>query len=530
MLQTIRPLIRPWLSGTLAQFKIDLERPGEAQQRVLAQLTRSLSSTEYGRAHKVRAFDGYDDFAQKVPVVCYEDLEEWVERQKNEEGNILVSERVLFYEKTSGSSGPAKYIPYTKGLKESFNSMFTLWLCDLLDSGPRFDTGKIFISISPMLASAQKTDRGIRIGLEDDSEYLSEGLRFLLKPFMVLPASIKRLQNPAMFKRAVAILLLAESRLEVVSIWNPTMFEIILDYIQENRQALSRDLCRGAVICENVEFKFRPVAASRLKLLEQASVEWPGVWPYLKLISCWTGAHSATAARRLGERFPGVFIQGKGLLATEAPMTFPLIEARGFVPLPAELFYEFIDDAGQIRLLQHLESGQEYEIVVTQKGGLYRYRIGDRVKVTHYYRSTACLEFIGRSDAVCDMVGEKLNESFVQSCLSRFFDETGSFQSLLPVLAARGVSYYLLLADRLPQFAGSFEEAFDEALCGAFHYRNARALGQLGGAKVIAASKARDIYYDYFTSKGVRLGDIKHSYLIRDISDAANIIKKIDSL
>jgi hypothetical protein len=530
MLRIIRSLIKPWLGDTLARFKNDLERPGEAQQRVLAQLIKSLSATEYGRAHKVRAFDGYDDFAQKVPIVCYDDLEEWVERQKKEEGSVLVSERVLFYEKTSGSSGPAKYIPYTKGLKESFNSMFTLWLCDLLDCGPAFDTGKLFISISPALASAQKTDRGIRIGLEDDSEYLSEGLRFLLKPFMVLPASIKRLQDPAMFKRAVAALLLAESRLEVASIWNPTMFDIILDYIHENREALSQDLRRGSVTCEKIEFKFKPVAASRLKLLEQAPVEWAEVWPHLKLISCWTGAHSDRAARRLVEKFPGVFIQGKGLLATEAPMTIPLIEARGFVPLPAELFYEFLDKTGRVRLLHDLEAGQEYEIVATQKGGLYRYRIGDCVKVTHYYRSTACLEFTGRSDAVCDMVGEKLNESFVQSCLSRFFVETGSFQSLLPVQSGRGASYYLLLADRLPQSAGSFEEALDEALCGAFHYRNARLLGQLGRARVIAASKARDIYYDYFTSKGVKLGDIKHSYLIRDISDAANIIKKLNGL
>jgi hypothetical protein len=530
MLQTIRSLIRPWLGAAVARFKTDLERSGEAQRRVLAQLIGSLSATEYGRAYKVRAFDGYDDFAQKVPIVGYDDLEEWIERQKNEEGSILVSERVLFYEKTSGSSGPAKYIPYTNGLKESFNNMFAVWLCDLLDRGPAFETGKIFISISPAPVSAQKTDRGVRIGLEDDSEYLSEGLRLMLKPFLVLPASIKRLQDPVMFKRAIAALLLAESRLEVVSIWNPTMFDIILDYIQKNGEALSQDLGRGSVTCENIEFKFKPVSVSRLKLLEQASVEWTAIWPHLKLISCWTGAHSATPARRLANRFPGVYLQGKGLLATEAPLTFPLIEARGFVPLPAELFYEFIDDAGQVRLLHQLEAGQQYEIVVTQKGGLYRYRIGDRVKVTHYYCDAPCLEFIGRSDAVCDMVGEKLNESFVQSCLGRFFVEPGSFQSLLPVLSARGECYYLLLADKLPQPAASFEEALDEALCDAFHYRNARSLGQLGRARVIAASKAREVYYDYFTNKGMKWGDIKHSYLIRDITDAANIIKKINSL
>lgn len=37
-------------------------------------------------------------------------------------------------------------------------------------------------------------------------------------------------------------------------------------------------------------------------------------------------------------QFPNVFVQGKGLLATEAPMTIPLIEANGYVPVLDEVF------------------------------------------------------------------------------------------------------------------------------------------------------------------------------------------------
>ena len=55
---------------------------------------------------------------------------------------------------------------------------------------------------------------------------------------------------------------------------------------------------------------------------------------------------------------------------------------------------------------------REYDIVLTQHGGLYRYRIGDRVRVTRFYQATPCLEFVGRSDAVCDLTGEKLHERF----------------------------------------------------------------------------------------------------------------------
>ena len=187
-----------------------------------------------------------------------------------------------------------------------------------------------------------------------------------------------------------------------------------------------------------------------MAVLKAQPIDWSRLWPRLKLISCWTSANASAAALRIGDKFPGVCLQGKGLLATEAPMTLPLIEARGFVPLIGEVFYEFLDDRGNISLLHELEAGREYEIVLTQKGGLYRYRIGDRIRVTHFYKATPCFEFIGRSDAVSDLVGEKLNETFAQSCLSKLPLGSSGFQALLPVMPERGRCHYVLVIDELP--------------------------------------------------------------------------------
>ncbi|HXG65451.1 MAG TPA: GH3 auxin-responsive promoter family protein, partial [Blastocatellia bacterium] len=134
----IRQTLRTSLRYLLADFREQLRRPQETQQRLLGKLLSNLCETEYGRSLAVKASDAYDDFAARVPVVTYDDLSPWIERQKREEGRALTSEPVLFYEKTSGSSGPAKYIPYTAGLKASFNRMFFVWLGDLLENGPRF--------------------------------------------------------------------------------------------------------------------------------------------------------------------------------------------------------------------------------------------------------------------------------------------------------------------------------------------------------------------------------------------------------
>jgi hypothetical protein len=531
MFKAIRPIIKPFLRPLLANFKTALQNPRQSQQLVLRKIIADLAATEYGRSLRINAGDDYLTFAAKAPIVTYDDFSQWIERQKKTEQPVIVSDPVLFYEKSSGSSAAAKFIPYTKALKNSFHHMFLIWLGDLLGNGPRFKTGKTFISVSPAFHKAQATERGIRVGLEDDTDYLNPWVRILCKPFFVLPPAIKQLQEPQNFKRVSAVLLFAEQNLEVISIWNPSFLEVILDFIQASRDLLTDDLRRGSVTLENLDFKFKRPSEERLSLLKEKGFVWQDIWPELKLISCWTSANARLSAERIATEFPGVFLQGKGLLATEAPVTLPLIEAQGFAPLLSEVFFEFINEQGDTRLLHELEIDCEYEIVLTQQGGLYRYRIGDRVRVTHIYEATPCFEFIGRSDAVCDLVGEKLNEQFVRDCLSRLSWQS-NFRTLLPVMRDR--PHYLLLCDSLT-FASasgslpdvsSLEAEVENLLCEAFHYRNARLLGQLGAARVCLIRNARDLYHEYFMSKGMKLGDIKPGVLMAGIEDAEKLTER----
>jgi hypothetical protein len=507
----------------------DLRRPQEAQRRLLGKLISSLSDTEYGRSYKIRADDDYDTFASKLPIVTYDELSLWIDRQQNTEGKALVSEPVLFYEKTSGSSGAAKFIPYTRSLKASFNRMFLIWLSDLLTNGPQFRTGKVYMSVSPAFRRNQATARGVRIGLDDDTEYLNRWVGRALKPFLAAPPAVARIQNPDSFRLALATLLIAETKLEAISIWNPSMFEVILSYIERRRDLVVSSLKKGSIVCDGLEFRFNRPATSRLESLEEQPIAWTRVWPGLKLISCWASAHAAAAAHGLAEKFPGALLQGKGLLATEAPLTMPLIAASGCAPLPSEVFYEFLDERGRIFRLHELQKEGEYEVILSQKGGLSRYRLGDLVRVTGFYLGSPCLEFAGRSDAVCDLVGEKLNENFVRVCLEKL-SMSECFQTLLPMMPERGLSHYLLLTDSLPKEITQIEAELESEFCQAYHYRNARLLGQLGPVKVRVGPRLREAFHDYFVCKGMKWGDIKHCHLIRRTEDAARLIAKLGAL
>ena len=511
------------------------------QQEICDRLIKS----EYGKYLGIRSLQDW----QQVPIVDYDDLKPWIDgvgghSSRATEGKSithplqaqLTSEPILFYEKTSGSRSAAKLIPYTKSLRRSFNHMFCVWAHDLIRNGPAFSTGKIYFCISPQFQyCSDKTDltsslklrlaplpyegRGeldapLLVGeglgerltenapnldhssLQDDSEYLDHWLRWLLHPFLISPANLHHLKTAEEFKRQLCLALLQAEQLETISIWSPTFLKIHLNYIQTHRTELRQSL---------------KISTERDRLLCEPEIPWTKLWPELKLISCWDSVCAADPAQFLRDLFPGVMVQGKGLLATEAPMTIPLIAAQGCVPVLDEVFFEFEHGSGEIYLLQNLQIGQEYNIILSQKGGLYRYRIGDRVRVTHYYLNTPCLEFLGRDCSISDLVGEKLNEEFVSEALKELALEGTSFQCLVPTIISE--AHYIFLLDKVNTPTNAIAEQLEQFLHQSPHYRHARLLGQLSPVQVLVSPQIPEILTSQRIVSGKKWGDIKHSLL-----------------
>jgi hypothetical protein len=148
---------------------------------------------------------------------------------------------------------------------------------------------------------------------------------------------------------------------------------------------------------------------------------WSELWPKLALASCWADASSAPWIPLLRERLGAVAIEPKGLLATEGITSLP--DATGGSPrLAAEChWHEFLDDDGRFTDLRDLQTGCDYEVLLTTAGGLFRYRSGDRVRVSST-GGLPRLRFIGRKGTVSDLVGEKLHES---ELLSAFLQTRG---------------------------------------------------------------------------------------------------------
>lgn len=461
----------------MRQFRAALADPATAQAATLERITGLVAGSPYARRVGLTAGMSYEQFACRVPLCDYEDLRPWVDRDVATGEPQLSRRPTVVFERTSGSSGRTKLVPYSAALLASFNACFVLWAHDLLAHGPKLTTARTFCGVSPALELGGRTPHGIPISLADDAAYLAPRYQRLLQRLLVASPSLKSITDGDEYRRALAAVLIAERRLEIISVWSPTYLLALLDTIVSLR----------------------------------GPTDWTQLWPELTLISCWTDAGSRAFVPALRRAFPRVRIQGKGLLATEAPITVPLSSAPAPVPLLDEVFLEFEDEDGEVRRLHQLVDGAEYGVVVTQAGGLLRYRMGDRVRVAGRVERTPCLEFLGRHGG-SDLTGEKLDERQAHAALSAELGTEGHCSYLMAVLPAG----YVCVTDH-PQAATDacgLARRLETQLAQSFQYRQARHLGQLAPLSVAHRADARAAYEAAQLARGLRWGNIKFAALL----------------
>ena len=262
-------------------------------------------------------------------------------------------------------------------------------------------------------------------------------------------------------------------------------------------------------------------------------VDYSVIWEKLSLVSCWADSDSYEIFIKLKEKLNfdkkniNLKFQGKGLMSTECIVSFPLENVKnGSVAAYNSFFYEFIqvsDDELENRspkLLDELELGERYCVVVTTNAGLYRYNTNDIVEVTGFYHKIPIVRFVGRINSFSDIVGEKLKNSFVEKQVLTTLEENnikGEFLLFAPVRNETGEIFYTLFLE-IKKDGRKFnwkqiENEMNSSLCKAFHYEYAYKLGQLGKVRVFLIEKNGLKTYTAEKSKKQKIGDIKYRLL-----------------
>ncbi|MBI4496919.1 MAG: GH3 auxin-responsive promoter family protein [Chloroflexi bacterium] len=507
------------------------------QWALLRGLLARHAETEFGRRYGFATIRSAAEYQARVPLSTYDDYRDAVQQIAAGQRRVLTMDPVVLLEPTSGSTAPTKHLPYTAALKTEFRRAVAPWLADLYRHVPGLLRGQAYWSVTPVARRNERTPGGIPIGFEEDSEYFGGLERVLVHRIQAVPPAVRLIAEVEAFRYTTLLFLLRSRRLALISVWNPTFLTLLVGRLPVWWPRLADDIAAGTItppgplppdVAQQLMAALRPDSrrAAEVRAALQAS-DGPAevharLWPYLRLISCWSDGNAALPAADLARLFPQARLQGKGLLATEGVVSFPLVGQPGGVLALRSHFFEFLpsdDPPGQVAsvpLLAHeLQTGCRYAVVMTTGGGLYRYQLHDRIEVVGHFGACPLVRFVGKEAHVSDRFGEKVNAGHVEAALTALLARYGLQPALAMVACdeAEGTHAYTLFIEEqqhpdavLRQLGADLEAALQEN----YHYRYCRDLGQLGPLRVFRiAEQGLETYFATCQAQGQRLGDIK---------------------
>ena len=515
-----------WIHLNTAQyhrFLRTLDQVEEVQCRYLLSLLHYNAKTKYGIRHNFMDISSLKEYQQAVPITEYEDYSRYIEEIAQGETGVLTQDPVLLFEPSSGTSSGSKLIPYTRALKVEFQRGIAPWVVSLFKRKPELLRGSAYWSISPPITQERYHGR-IPVGFNEDAEYLGFMGRWLHTQVTAVTQEVANLTDADAFRRQTLVHLLAAEDLAIISVWSPTFLSLLLTQLIDNQDEILWLLGKSGLAAAVK----RAEMVKSIMLQEQGDSLFEHIWPNLAVISCWTHGFSKLYVKEIQKYFPNVEIQGKGLVSTEAFVSLPLLPDRDPILAVDSHFFEFCDiESSGIHLAHELEKGKVYSVIVTTGGGLYRYRLGDLIKVTGFFGRVPNLRFVAKEGTVSDLFGEKLHPDHVQRSAEDIFSTCSikpSFFLFAPVKnGTNAVAYSLFLdtAGITMEQAKFLRDALEERLCENFHYAHCRNVGQLGALRLFTIDRAGGAPGDIFTRemqrRGLKLGDIKPAILDREM-------------
>ena len=447
----------------------------------MAELLPILQGTAWAREtglDRVRDVDGF----RGMPVVGYADVRPFVDRICGGEPDVLTTEPVEMLERTGGSAGGDKLIPYTKRLRAEFAQAVGAWMVDLHVGEPRLLGTASYWSVSRAVRRPERTAGALRVGFDDDAEYFGPVERWAIAQLMAVDSSVARSPDIAAWRRATLTALVECRDLGLISVWSPSFLTGLMDALVGAELALSRE------------------ARVRLDRALAADLDASVLWPRLRVVSAWGDGFAGRLVPAMLGPFRRVRFQPKGVLATEGVVSFPLVGWEGGVLAVTSHLIELREvGGGAVRWADEVEVGGRYQPILTTGGGLVRYALPDELEVLGFVDEIPRVRLVGRLDRGSDLVGEKLTAPFVDGVVAAVAPGAG-FAMLIP---AEDPLRYVLVVDR--PGTGDVEAALAET----YHYAYARELGQLGPAEVRVVPDAWARWERGVEAAGLTLGDQK---------------------
>ena len=515
-------------------------RAPEVQARLLRRILEEASETDFGRAHGLGRVRTEEELRRALPIAGYERVAPYVERAKRGETEALFPRgtRLHMFAMTSGTTGEPKYIPVTDAGLKAYRKGWHVWGVHALDDHLDAFGAKILQITSRM--DEETTPSGIPAGAM--SGLTARGQRLTVRRMYVMPPEASAADDMATKYYLACRLGLMERRVMPITA-NPSTLLGLAKAMDGRREDLIRDVADGTLAADlAIDEAIRRRLESRLKAMPERARELEAVarrsgrlypkdvWE-LPLIGTWKGGTLSLYLREMPTYWGDAPVRDIGLVASEGRFSIPLrTEGSAGVLDVTSAFYEFvpegeIDSARPIALKPHeAEIGRNYFLVLTTTGGLFRYHLGDLVKVVDRMGPTPVLEFLNRGEHVSNLTGEKITEFQVTIAVNGVLGRLGlgvRNYCLAPTWAA--MPCYALLVEACEvarERAGALAAAVDAALAERnIEYATKRKSGRLGPVRVKRIPSGTWEAYDAaaVAARHGRVEQYKHKFLVNTV-------------
>lgn len=430
-----------WLS-IKRMNEIDLFRkyPGNVQHDQLMHLIQAAKDTEWGIMYGYESITNYDDFAKVVPLQQYEDIKPNVDRLRDGKQNILWPEEIKWFAKSSGTTNDkSKFIPVSQeGLDNCHirGGKDTLYFHEYL-----YPENKIFKGKGLIIGGSHSVNN------DSNDSYFGDVSAILIEN---LPFYAEFLRTP---KTSIALM----------DKWDEKLEQMAIATINENVTSLS-----GVPSWTLVLIKRVLEITGKSNLLD--------VWPNLELF-----IHG-------GVNFAPYVPQYKALIKSDKMHYLETYNAsEGFfgiqdsiedssmlLMLDYGVFYEFIPMSeydkpnAKALLIDEVEIGVNYAIVISTNCGLWRYIIGDTIKFTHTYPHRFLIT--GRTRHFINAFGEELIVDNAEKAINIACNKADAIineYTAAPIymnLDKQGAHEWLIEFEKEPKDMEYFVYILDEAL------------------------------------------------------------------
>lgn len=411
--------------------------PEEVQRHVLLDIVGRSRDTVFGRAHGFAQIESIEAYRRHVSVNAWEVFESYAQRVEAGEKDVLFAGVPKHFVLTSGTTGAMKRLPESREGDYAKSVTSRVRIAALMRLLPDGAEG-YFLPLSNQHRSDQ-TASGIPI---DYASGLSlAGLPPQIQKRIAYPAAVLKAASAPSLQYLIMRHALALPNVLLLAGNNPARMTSLFEWTDEHRDELIADIERGvlsdrleldASVRESLARDLAPDPARAAQLRELVARDGhlrpKGYWPDLKMVACWLGGTIGRYVKELRPWLPATTnYVDCGYGASEGKFNVILKPETSAGPLALfGGFYEFQPITGGAPLLAHeLSDGQEYELIVTNYSGLYRYALQDVVRVQGFTGKTPNIFFVNKSVEVANLAAEKISGAVLADLIGRVLADAG---------------------------------------------------------------------------------------------------------